>query len=169
MSGNEIRRFPNATIKSIVSVEPRSLIYVPIGQTMVPGLKGLGNDHGDDVDVVFALSSMPNEPASPQLIVPDQFLRVLDLGTKWRIQLPLDPTGMDFRSQDMEDDPCGVVVHSDTWFLRVMSYIGLPQAAFMDLSTGKVEFNLPGGDNVLISGWEFTLEGSDDVILRWPE
>ena len=169
MPEDEMRRFPNATIKGLMAVEPGSLIFVPISQVMVPGLKGLGNEDGDDVHVVFTLSSMSKEPTSPQLILPDQSQRVLDLGKNCSIQLPLDSASMNFRGDDTGNDTCGVVVHSDTWFLRVMFYQGVPRAAFMDLSTGKVDFSFPGGKNVLFSGWEFTLEGSDNVILRWPE
>ncbi len=170
MPEDEMRRFPNATIKGLLAVEPGSLIYVPIGQVMVPGLKGLGHEEGDDVHVVFTLSSMPEEPNSPQMILPDESQRVLDLGKKWRIALPIDPERMKFRNFDTGDDACGVVVYSDIWFLRVMfNNLGNPRPACMDLSTGKVDFSFPGGKNVLFSGWEFTLEGSDNVILRWPE
>lgn len=169
MSDDEMLRFPDATIKGLLAIEPGSLVYVPVGEVMVPGLRGLGQENGDDVHVIFTLSSMPEEPTSPQMILPDQSQRVLDLGKKWRIELPVDAKRMRFRNDDVGEDACGVVVQSDTWFLRVMFYRGVPRPAFMDLSTGKVVLKLPDGKNVLFGGWAFRLNGSDDLLLRWPE
>ena len=136
---------------------------------MVPGIKGLGQEDGDDVHVIFTLSSMPEEPTSPQLIIPDQSQCVLDLGKKWRIELPVDATCMKFRNDDVGGDACGVIVQSDTCFLRVLFYRSVPRAAFMDLSTGKFVLKLPDAKNVLFSGWAFRLKGADDMLFRWPE
>ena len=169
MSDDEMHRFPDATIKGLLDVEPGSLVYVPVGEIMVPGLKGLGQEDGEDVHVIFTLSSMPEEPTSPQLIIPDQSQRVLNLGKKWRIELPVDATRMKFRNDDLGGNACGVIVQSETWFLRVLFYRSDPRPAFMDLSTGKVVLKLPDGKNVLFGGWDFRLIGSDDLLLHWPE
>ena len=169
MSKDEMQKIPGATIKGLMAVEPGSLVYLPIGEVMVPGLKGLGKEDGDDVHVVFTLSSLPHEPSSPQLIHPDVSQRFLDLGRKWRVQLPLETSNMNFRAFDTGDDSCGIVVHANTWFLRVLFYRSAPRPAFMDLSTGRVEFSLPEGKTVFFGGWKFALEGCDDFFLQWPE
>lgn len=164
----EMNRVPETTLKLVKDVEPGSLVYLSRNNHILVGLKGSGEEDGDEVHILFVLKSSAEDGFPPALIVVDENERVLSLGKSWTMHLPLEPSRMTFRASEMHKDGLGVIVHHDAWYLRIISDLGQQRPIFMNLSTGRVDFSLPDRTGVFVDGWKLTLDGVDDYSLHWP-
>lgn len=161
--------FPDVIVEKLIKVPNGALIYLPIAKTIVPAIKGLGKEEGDDVHAVFILKPIPGSTKFPTMRIPNETQHVLNFGEDWIIELPLDPAGLNFDELSDDDTSCGVVVVGQKHFLRVYCHVTTRErAVFLDLSSGAITFQLPEGTEVFFPGWTISLPDSRGVITSWP-
>lgn len=170
--------FPNAVQAKLKDVAAGSLVLIRVAETVTPAVKGLGQENGDDVHVVFLLKPVPGVHDKPALRTPREDERVLNFGHDWALELPIDTTGMRFDGVPSPSRDCGVAIVADTKFLRVC--FERPERAsvvFLNLSTGESLFTLPDAPEVFVPGWTVRilhpeiLGGglSESIFASWSE
>lgn len=164
---------PNAVVEKLYAVEPGSLIYIPFGHDVVPAIKGHGEDQAGELHDVFTLLPIPCHTDLPTLITPEGAQCVLNFGTEWTLEPPVDSRMIVFGETPSDEDLCGLVIAGDRQYLRV-SYVHTDhRMAFLDLSTGDSIFRPPEGPQAFLAGWIVRQRGPDNdsgedrIVASW--